>query len=489
MQNLSSRKAPATAGAALVESAAEMEKHGVDFIPEEARRSRPSDLFFVFVGSQMCFGIIVIGSLPITFGLSFWGAVSSMSVGLLVGSIFFGLLAPFGAKVGANGAVASGAHFGVRGRIIGTLIAIFTGVGFYSLTVWTGGEAVAAGAAMLFGWEQSTHLMALGAVVIGALTVLAALYGHAMIVATERLVSYSIAVVLLVIAALLWSDFDPAYQGGAPLLLGNFWATWMLCVTISAALPVSYAIFLNDYTRYIPKHLPTKALTWAAGGGMFVGCWIALVFAAAVTTMLQSPSSPFVPGLIGLVVWWGAILLVLVGVIGSQPQGSLCLYGAGLGLQALAPSLGRIPATLILSFVSLILVFVGIYGWNMSNMILAFLLIDHVVLAPWVTINLVGYYVIKKGEYRPEDLFTFITRTGGGRYWYGNGWNRSALVAWVLGTLVGLMFVHTEFFSGPLTQLTGGMGLDWVFAGATAAIAYYLLESRRRLAAGAEYQV
>jgi len=487
MDERQNKRVPATAGVALVESASAMEKHGVDFIPDDDRSSRPSDLFFVFVGSQMCFGIIVIGSLPITFGLGFWDAVSAISVGLFFGSILFGLLAPFGAKAGANGAVASGAHFGVRGRAIGTLIAIFTGVGFYSLTVWTGGEAIAAGAIRLFGWEHSPHLMALGALIIGALTVLAALYGHAMIVATERLVSYGVAAILLLIIIALWGNFDAGFQGSGELLLGSHWPTWFLCVTISAALPVSYSIFLNDYTRYIPKGLSTNSLTLAAGSGMFVGCWIALVFAAGVTTLLKSVDAPFVPGLIDIVVWWGAALLVLVGAVGSQPQGSLCLYGAGLGLQAMAPSMGRISATILLSVVSLAVVFVGIYVWDMTNMILAFLLIDQCILAPWLAINLVGYYCIMKGEYQPKDLFTFINSVGGGRYWYSNGWNRSALLAWIVGAVVGLMFIHTDYFSGPLAEMSGGVGLDWIFAGATAALVYYVLEKAKPAAVRAEY--
>jgi len=73
-------------------------------------------------------------------------------------------------------------------------------------------------------------------------------------------------------------------------------------------------------------------------------------------------------------------------------------------------------------------------------------------------------------------LFTFMSNTGGGRYWYSNGWNWSALIAWFLGAAVGLMFIHTDYFSGPLAEMSGGVGLDWVFAGTTAAIVYYVLE-------------
>jgi purine-cytosine permease-like protein len=165
--------------------------------------------------------------------------------------------------------------------------------------------------------------------------------------------------------------------------------------------------------------------------------------------------------------------LALVGLIGSQPQGSLCIYGAGLGLQTFFPQMSRVAATLTLSVVGLALVFIGIYGTNMADMIIAFLIIDHSALAPWLAINVVGYYFIKRGDYTPQDLF----KVGQGRYWYTNGWNFNALAAWIAGLFMGMMFVHTEIYSGPLSHIAGG-SLDWIAATLTAAVVYYALERR-----------
>ncbi|MCE4547302.1 MULTISPECIES: cytosine permease [unclassified Caballeronia] len=458
------------------EDSLSVEQHGVDVIPANERTSTLKDLFFVFVGSQMCFGIIVIGSLPVTFGLSFWNSVTSITAGLLVGSMLFALLAPFGARTGCSGSIASGAHFGVRGRVIGTAIAIFTGLGFTALTVWTGGEAIATAAARLWGWPITPNLLAVGAAIIGALVILVALIGHSIIVATERLVSYGVAAALVVVGISLFSGFHPSYAGGTPLL-GSVGSTWFLSMAIAAALPVSYGIFLNDYTRYIPEDISSQKLMFAAGSGMFVGCWIALVFAAAVTTMFKAVDTPFVGGLVSMVAWWGVALLALVGIIGSQPQGSLCIYGAGLGLQTLFPRLGRIGATVVLSAVAMALVFAGIYGVNMANMIIAFLALDQCALAPWLVINLVGYRFVAKGRYQSAELFRFGERAGG-QYWFSSGWNVNGLIAWAIGLIVGLMFVHTDFFAGPLSNLVGGVSLEWVFAGAVGGLVFYVLEKR-----------
>lgn len=451
-----------------------LELHGIDVVPDNERTSTPKDIFFVFLGSQMCFGIIVLGSIPIALGLSFWNAVTSITVGLLIGSILFGLLAPFGAKTGTSGSTASIAHFGVKGRYIGIIMAIFTGFGFFALTVWTGGEALAASAARLFGWEITKNLMALGSAIIAAIIIFVAIYGHKFIVATEKFVSYLVAVILVIVGLTLFSGFDASYVGSTPAL-GTVAATWFLSVSLAAALPVSYGIFLNDYTRYLPTHVNTKKLIFAAGSGMFLGCWVALIFAAAVTTMFVTPDTPFVSGLINLVPWWAVLLLVIVGVIGSQPQGSLCIYGAGLGLQSIIPKMGRIFSTIILSVIGMLLVFIGIYLVDMVNMIIAFLTIDHCALAPWVVINVIGYFLVNRGEYDTDSLL-YLSKNQNKSYWYTAGFNPSALIAWVSGFLVGSLFVHTDFYSGPLSDAFGGIGLDWVFAGAVGGIVFYVLE-------------
>ena len=91
------------------------------------------------------------GYLPVSFGLGWWGSITSTLVGLLVGSALFAPLSLLSTRTGTNSAVSSGAHFGVVGRIVGSLVGIFTAIGFYALTVWTGGNALVQGLHKLFG--------------------------------------------------------------------------------------------------------------------------------------------------------------------------------------------------------------------------------------------------------------------------------------------------------------------------------------------------
>jgi len=460
---------------AALQDLGQVEQHGVDIIPQSERRSRPRDVFFVFLGSQMCFGIIVIGGLPIIFGLSFWASLASITFGLVVGSALFGPLGVLGARSGTSGPVASGAHFGVNGRLIGTVMTILIGLGFYSLTVWTGGEALVAGSAKLFGWETSTNLLALGAAIICVLTIVGAIFGHRMIVATETMVSYGIAAVLFIAVIVLAPGFDPAKASGG-YALGGFWTTWFLSASICAALPISYASFVNDYSRYIPENTAGGSIAWAAGGGMFIGCWIALVFAAYVTAIFVDPATPFVSGLIDLSPAWLVLVMILVGIIGSQPQGSLCIYNGGLGLQTINPNISRVGATIALSLVGLAIVFAGIYLMNMVDLIIAFLTLIECAVAPWMVINLIGH-AKRNGKYHSRDLFAFANG-GSGHYWYTNGWNMTALAAWVIGTVAGLLFAETAIFTGPFAGAFGGVGVQLLVAAVVSAVIYAVAEKK-----------
>lgn len=454
-----------------------VESHGVDIIPVHERHSRPRDVFFVFLGSQMCFGIIVIGALPVIFGLSFWASISAITVGLALGSLLFGLLAPFGAKTGSNGAVASGAHFGVNGKAIATVMGVIITLGFTALTIWTGGEAVVAAGERLFGWQSTPHLLFAGAVVIGLLVVGAAVYGHTLIVKTEAFVSYAIGAALLVAVVVLAPGFNASYPGTGKFAAGGFWSTWLLASSVCAALPISYGTILNDYTRYLPVNTSSSRAVWAAGGGMFVGCWIALAFAAYITTLLQSVDTPFVAGLIGLSPTWLVVIFALVGIVGSQPQGSLCVYSGGLGMQSLAPRTSRVAWTLLHAAVTMILVWAGIYLANMTDALIAFLTLIECAVSPWLAINILGHFRIARGKYAPEQLF--VNRPGG-QYWFSGGWNLRALIAWGAGTIIGLLFSETAVFNGPLAALTDGTNAAWLIAGVVGGVLYMALEKPQR---------
>jgi purine-cytosine permease-like protein len=443
-----------------IDEVGRVETRGVDFVPADERRSAPSELGIVFFGAQMCFGIIVLGALPIVFGLGWWAAFWAITVGTAIGTAFFGPMALLGPRTGTNSAVSSGAFFGVVGRILGSLVVLFIAIGFYALAVWTGAQAIVAGGNRLFGLKEGNVELAIAYAVIGTITVVVALVGHATVVVAQKYLAPALAILLIIGILIKLPDFHQSYAGGE-YLLGGFWPTWILAVVTSAALPLSYGPFMNDYARYLPVRDARRG-AWVASVGIFIGCWFALIFAAYFTTMFPDRNADFVFGLVNALPTWYAIPLIVVGLVGGCGQGAIALYGSGLDTSSLIPRLNRVNATLLISLVGVGLVYLGSLIWNAITLVSAFITLLTVVTAPWLVIIVMGHFALR-GRYRPADLQVFNAGGSGGAYWYTRGWNLYAFSAWVPPVIIGLLLANTPpVIVGPWRNVASGVDLSFI---------------------------
>jgi purine-cytosine permease-like protein len=447
-----------------------IEQRGIDFIPEAERDGSPANLFWVFIGAQLSFTVIVFGWLPVTFGLGWWSSVTAILVGLVAGTAVYAPFALFGPRTGTNSAVSSGAHFGVVGRLIGSILAMVTAVGFFAISIWTGGDALVAGAHRLIGTPDTDAMAAIGYAVTAVLTIVIAIYGFATVVAAQKFVVPVLGSLMLVGFIALSGKFDAGYRGG-DYLLGGFWATWLLGVATTMSLPISYAPFANDYSRYIRLERSGGPLVLANGVGMFIGCALACLFGAFMASIFGAAETSFVAGLIKVSPKWYVVAAIAVGLLGSFGQGSVCLYGTGLDVSSLLPRLRRVPATLLISGISFALVFLGRFVWNAVDSVSAFVIILVVVMTPWVIINLIAY-VQRRGWYDVDDLQVFNAGQRGGIYWFTGGWNLRATLAFVPAVVVGLMFVNTTLFKGPWADAANGVDLSLASGAVVAGVLY-----------------
>lgn len=448
-----------------------VETRGIDFIPNDERDGSPRALFWVFIGAQLSFTVIVFGWLPITYGLSWWSSVTAIVTGLLIGCAIYAPFALFGPRTGTNSAVSSGAHFGVVGRLVGSILAMITAVGFFAISIWTGGDALVAGAHSLLGTPENNAMSVLGYAITGLITIVIAVYGYATVVAAQKFVIPILGGLMLLGIIALAGKFDPDYAGGQ-YLLGSFWPTWLLAVATTMSLPISYAPFANDYSRYVRIEEGGAKLVWFNFAGMMVGCLLACLFGAYVASIFGAVETSLVGGLISISPAWYVVAAVGLGLLGSFGQGSLCLYGTGLDTSSLIPSLRRVPATTLISAFAFALVFVGRFVWNAVDSVSAFVIILVVILTPWVIINLVGF-VRNRGVYDVIDLQMFNAGGRGGAYWFTAGWNFRAVGAFVPSMIAGLMFVNTTLFKGPWADVAGGVDLSLV-SGATLSLVLYV---------------
>jgi len=90
------------------------------------------------------------------------------------------------------------------------------------------------------------------------------------------------------------------------------------------------------------------------------------------------------------------------------------------------------------------------------------------VLAPIYGIMMVDYYMLKKGKLNVEALFTTSRK---GIYYYDNGWNKKAMVAFVIPAIFSVATV----WIGALGFLSG---FSWVIGAALGGIVYYSITKK-----------
>lgn len=456
-----------------VDALGKIESHGIDFIPDEDRKSKPSNIVWILLGANLTLGLIVLGWLPISFGLGWWAAFWSIIVGCALGALLFAPMALIGPRTGTNGPVSSGAYFGVVGRMIGSCLAVFIAIGFYALAVWTGGQMAVYGAHRLFGLADGNLELGISYGIIAAIAITAAIFGHANMVFVEKFLIPTVGLLMIIGFFVFGKHFNVHYAGGH-YLLGTFMPTWALSVTIAAAATFGYGPYVNDWTRHIShRRFSDRSVFLAACGGGFFGLVFPLVFGAYTAVAINNPALSYVGGIVKMSPLWYLVPLIFLGIIGSLGQSTLCIYSNGLDFSSIIPALKRVPATIVLSCIGVTFIFLGTLVWNIENTVSAFVTLFGVVAAPWISIIVVGHFM-RRGYYDPQALQVFNRREKGGIYWFARGINYRACVAWFVASCVGLLFLDSSLYVGPWSNAAGGIDLSWLSATFIGAGVYYV---------------
>jgi purine-cytosine permease-like protein len=150
-------------------------------------------------------------------------------------------------------------------------------------------------------------------------------------------------------------------------------------------------------------------------------------------------------------------------------------YNGMLDLQAILWKLTRFQVGLIFSVIGLVVGYIGLIAYNMTNSILALCAIVTVLVTPWTVINVIGYF--RHGQrFNTTDLQAFAGHKDRGIYWYKNGFNIPAVVSWLAAIIVGMMFSDTALFVGPLSSMAKGVDLSFLSAAFVGGILYVILD-------------
>ncbi len=453
-----------------------VETRGVEMVPEAERSARPRDIFWIGIGGNLAFSIVLFGWLPLTFGLGWWATVSSMVVGYAVGALLVTPMGLLGPRTGSNNSVASGAQFGVLGRLVGSVIGLLIALCYVALAIWAGGQAIVAPAARLLGTPDSALAYGLGYAAVAIIVAIIAIFGFQLLERAQKLLVPTVGVLTLTGFIAFAGDFNPGY-GGGDYVLGSFWATWTLSVVLAVSGPVSYCTAIGDWTRYVSRRHGDRRTAGAVFGGMFLGALLPALLGAFIgVSMGVRADDDFVASVVASAPAWYVLPILLNGLVGSCGQASITLYSSGLDLDAVFPRLSRVGCTIVMTLVCLALVYLGAFVWDAEESVIAFALLLTAVATPWMGVTLVGF-VLSRGRYNAADLQVFNERRRGGVYWFTGGWNLRAVVAWALGSAIGLACSATTIYTGPLANIAGGVDLSFIAGMVTAAVAYLLIRA------------
>ncbi|MFF3378905.1 purine-cytosine permease family protein [Streptomyces sp. NPDC002680] len=465
----------------------EVETHGVERIPDADRTATPLDLFRLAFGGANTFSTCVLGAFPILFGLSFWQGLAATLLGVVVGALILCPMAVFGPVNGTNNAVSSSAHLGVHGRVVGSFLSLLTAIAFFSISVWSSGDALVGGAHRLFGLPRGDVTYGVAYALFAGLVLAVCVYGFRFMLFVNKIAVLSATVLFLVGAVAFAGDFDPSYAGvftdsADAATQELFWPSFIGAALIVLSNPVSFGAFLGDWSRYIPADTPRRRVIGAAFLSQ-LATLLPFLFGLATASIIATkapdyvdPAAPdFVGGLLAISPGWFFLPVCLLALIGGMSTGTTSLYGTGLDFSSVFPRLSRVRATVLVGVLSIVFIFVGRFGFDLVQSISTFATMIITCTTPWMVVMILGFYT-RRGWYDPDALQVFNRRQRGGRYWFAHGWNWRGMTAWWVSAVIGVLFTNIPGqFVGPLGNLANGIDISLPLSLAVSAVLFLTL--------------
>jgi NCS1 family nucleobase:cation symporter-1 len=448
------------------------EVHGLEPIPPEHRHGHPTELFWTWLGGNFNYPIISAGALTVLFGLGIQQALAAALVGSVAGAVVLGLCSVLGPRTATATIVNTRAALGLNGNYPAAVLS------WLSVSGWVGVNAVLAIFALLtlsssLGLGSGVAVKIVALVVVLLAQVVIAVFGHATVVASERVLFVVNAVLFAGVMVFVLPRVDWSFAGG-PLAGSTVSGTWLLALSVVFAVPISWINYASDYSRYLAAETSsTRVALWAALG-MGVSCVLGTFVGITLATVVDM-SNP-IANLPRVLPDWYLAPFLLVVIMGATANNVLNIYTAGLGLLALRVNVQRWLAVCLVALIASVPTVVAVFLYDFMSLYDEWLSLTLIFLTPWGAI-LVTDYLVRHGRYVPEALHTW----GAGPYWYRGGFNWPSLGVLALAMLAAVAVAHSILWQSPVSRtLLGGADLS-LFAGFAVAGVLYFLVARWQL--------
>ena len=438
-----------------------IEARSIDYVPAGERHGKVSAQGpFWFLGNFHFF-TVSIGFIGPSLGLGLAATALAGTLGILFGTIFMAFHASQGAELGLPQMIQSRAQFGYRGVLVPLVGALFTFLGFNVIN----SIIVAEGLQHLRGWNP-VAISALLAIIGAGL----AIYGHDRLHGAFRLLFWcNLPLVSILTIAILAGRVAPA---AVPAPASFTWAAFLTQFAAAASYNITYAPYVSDYSRYLPRSTSRRAIIanvylGASASAIWLivlGAWLATRIAASDSVgALATAGDAIVPG------FGTALALVSIGALvatmGINAYSGMLTIMTGIdSVRPVVPT-QRLRILLISGLAIVWFVIAVSFGGDAVDALNATLIAMLYLLAPWTSVNLVDYFLVRKGGYAIADL----ARPDG---IYGL-WIMRGLAAYFAGLFASVPFfaIHGVWIA-PVAARLGGVDIAWLVGLVVAAIVY-----------------
>jgi NCS1 family nucleobase:cation symporter-1 len=429
-----------------------VEARGIEAVPEAERHGHPRELAFLWAGAFVNYAsLLTVSYLTGSFGLGIWDGLVATVLGTLAGALILGLLSNTGPRTGQAQIVFTRRVFGLRGAWLGAFLTLFLAVGWFAVDCVIAAQA---GSQLLGGGGKvATFAWVL---LVAAVSVAVAVYGHATIKVFETFGAIAFAALSLLLFVSLAGQMNwtagPSVTGGA--YVAGFLEGFMVCF----ALVASWYPFASDYSRYLPATSSRRGVTlWPV-----VGVALPLVLLGLFGLLLPTIDPKMAGDPIGLIskhaAGWVAVPFFAFVVLGEIWANYLDVYTAGLVTQTLGVRLPRWQTALGCGVLGALIASAAVLVSDFHQAYQNFLILTYLWAPAWAAVVLLAFFAVGYGRPGP------------------------ALLAWLLGTAVSLVFVnYPVLFPGfaapnqPLIDALHGVDLSGLLSVAVAAGAFLVL--------------
>lgn len=443
-------------------------EYGSEKVPFSARNYGFWDTVFLWFGGGVNTGSWFMGGILATFGFTLAMIYSWVIIPIIaIPWVFLGYIAH---KHGLTTSAMTRASLGIRGSALPSLFQAIVMAGWCSVNTFLAAIACTFVFNLMWGWaafgsKGSTGPMILGISIIGLLQAFFAVAGHKMIKYMEwvsgfLLIGLGSYMTYIVISKFSFSALLSWENPEAPF------ATFGILLDILIGFLWSWT-HIGDFGRFTKTVKSSTAAPWLGitlgQGWFFVIGAIGVIGVAVATGTVDLDASDPSTILAELGLGWVAFLIIIFCSVNTN---AMNIYTASMGFTNLINNRLKIRSSLsIIAAIQFIMCFIPLMFPSFLNFFETFLTITGGLFAPFWTLVLVDYFLVRKGKL-DDSIFDLSKNSP---HWHKNGFNKAGMISLAIGAAVFYILSYgaigiSEAISATIPAIITTGALYWILS-------------------------